>query len=501
MNTDSNNERSPTGVPGLDDILEGGFISERLYLIDGRPGAGKTTLALQYLLAGAALSERCLYITLSESAQELRANALSRGWSLDSIEIFELMADDVAQDDGGLVMYHPSEVELTETTRKVLDVVRRVQPQRLVFDSLSELRLLAQNSLRYRRQILALKQHFAGVACTVLLLDDRTAEGEDLQLQSIAHGVITLDHRSPSYGSALRQLQVHKFRGSAFRSGLHDLEIGRGGIRVFPRLVAAEHGRSFVRESVPSGVERLDALLGGGIDRGTATLLVGAAGTGKSTVALQYAAAAAQRGEHAAIFSFEEAPSILLARAQGLGISVHEGAGPGHIGIRRLDPGEVLPGQFAGLVRRAVEDDHATVIIIDSLNGYLNAMPEQRALHVQLHELMSYLNNFGVATFVVAAQNGLLESLQAPVDASYLADTVVHFRLFEHKGEVKKAISVLKKRSGRHEPTIRQLWFDEHGVHLSEPLLALRGVLSGSPTESDPPLRFSPGMERNADAG
>ncbi|HKX41101.1 MAG TPA: ATPase domain-containing protein [Burkholderiaceae bacterium] len=501
MNTARFGQRSPTGVPGLDDILDGGFIAERLYLIDGRPGAGKTTLALQYLLSGAAQSERCLYITLSESAEELRANARSHGWSLDAIEIFELMAEDVAQGDGGLVMYHPSEVELSETTRKVLDVVRRTQPQRLVFDSLSELRLLAQNSLRYRRQILALKQHFAGAACTVLLLDDRTAEGEDLQLQSIAHGVITLDHRSPDYGAALRQLQVLKFRGSAFRSGLHDLEIVRGGMRVFPRLVAAEHGRSFARESVPSGVDRLDTLLGGGIDRGTATLLLGAAGTGKSTVALQYAAAAALRGEHAAIFSFEEAAAILLDRAQQLGIPVQEGVGPGQIIIRRLDPGEVLPGQFAHLVRAAVEEDHATVIIIDSLNGYLTAMPEERALHVQLHELMSYLNNFGVATFIVAAQNGLLESLQAPIDASYLADTVVHLRLFEHKGEVKKAISVLKKRSGRHEQTIRQLWFDEKGVHLSEPLLGLRGVLSGIPTELDPPARPGAPTQRAADAG
>ncbi len=481
--------RSPTGVPGFDEMLGGGYIAERLYLVDGKPGAGKTTLALQYLLAGAAAGERCLYVTLSESAEELRVNALSHGWSLDGIEVFEVIEEgSLAEDERELTMYHPSEIELSDTTRRILDEVARVKPQRLVFDSLSEFRLLAQSSLRYRRQILAFKQFFTGQACTVLLLDDRTAEGEDLQLQSIAHGVIRLDHAAPAYGGALRQLQVVKFRGSSFRSGLQDVEITGEGLRVFPRLKAAEHGAPFVRATVPSGVSRLDALLGGGIDRGTATLLVGPAGSGKSTIALQYASAAAARGDHAAFFTFEEARQLLLDRARGLGIPVHEGAGPGCLAVRRLDPGEVTPGQFAHLVREAVECHGARVVVIDSLNGYMNAMPEQRALTVQLHELLAYLNNFGVATFLVAAVSGLMGPLRGLIDASYLADTVVGFRLFEHEGSIKKAVSVIKKRSGPHEESIRQLWFDASGVHLGEPLTHLRGVLTGVPTERFDPL-------------
>lgn len=480
--------RAATGVPGLDDVLQGGLIAGRLYLLDGNPGAGKTTLALQYLLQGRREGERCLYVTLSETADELRAGAASHGWSLDGIEVVELIVNETDLDgDAELTMYHPSEVELSLTTRRVLEAVTRCRPQRMVFDSLSELRLLAQSSLRYRRQILALKQFFLGRSCTVLLIDDRTGEGQDLQLQSIAHGVIALDHRAPNYGPALRQLQIVKFRGSAFRTGLQDFSISRGGLTVYPRLTASEHGSDYRRDTVPSGVQRLDDLLGGGIDRGTATLLVGPPGTGKSTIALQYAAAAAARGDHAAVFSFEESKALLLDRARGLGIEVSEGTGAGQIAVRKVDPAELLPGQFANLVRDAVERDGARIVVIDSLNGYLNAMPEERALTVQLHELLSYLNNHGVATFLVAAQAGLMgPNMRQPVDASYLADAVVMFRMFEHLGMVKKAISVLKKRSGTHEDTIRQIWFDRAGVHLSEPLLQLRGVLTGVPVEMEP---------------
>jgi circadian clock protein KaiC len=476
--------RSPTGVPGLDSILGGGYIPGRLYLIEGRPGAGKTTLALQYLLDGVKAGDTCLYVTLSESEEELRANAASHGWSLEGIEIFELISEASAeQGDAGLTMFHPGEIELNETTRKVLDAVERIKPKRLVFDSLSELRLLAQNSLRYRRQILALKQFFVGRGCTVLLLDDRTAEGEDLQLRSIAHGVIALEHGSPAYGASLRQIEVLKFRGSSFRSGLQDVAIERKGLRVFPRLTASEHGEDFVRETVPSGVERLDLLLGGGIDRGTSTLLIGPAGSGKTTVALQYAAAAAARGDHAAIFTFEEGHHLLRTRSRGIGIPFEEGTGPGAIMVRQIDPGEVTPGQFVDLVCRAVEHDKARVVVIDSLNGYINAMPEERALNVQLHELLAYLSNHGVATFLVAAQTGLFGPMRSPIDTSYLADTVVAFRMFEHEGRVKKAVSVLKKRSGAHEESIRQIWMDAKGIHLGEPLLNLRGVLSGVPVE------------------
>jgi len=477
--------RSLTGVPGLDEVLHGGYIGGRIYLVEGHPGAGKTTMALQYLLAGVSAGERCVYITLSETRDELTANARAHGWSVAGMEIAELVPDE-SQLHGQerVTMYHPAEVELTETMRKVMEILERAKPQRLVFDSLSELRLLAQSSLRYRRQILVLKRWLLDLRCTVLLLDDRTAEGPDLQLQSIAHGVISLNYALPAYGRALRQLQVVKFRGSDFISGLQDFHIHRGGLQVYPRLTAAEHVLEFSREVVSSGVEALDKLLGGGIDRGTATLLIGPPGTGKSTIALQYATAAARRGEHAAVYTFEESKPILFERAAGLGMPIREGSGAGQIMVRQIDPAEVSPGEFVAMVRRSVEHDHARVLVIDSLNGYMNAMPEGRFLTAQLHELLAYLNNRGVATFMVTAQNGAIGgAMRAPIDASYLADSVVILRMFEHTGQVKKAVSVMKKRSGNHEDTIRQLWFDRRGVHVGEPLMHLRGVLTGVPVE------------------
>ena len=485
-------DRASTGIAGLDDVLQGGLIRGRLYLVDGNPGAGKTTLALQYLLEGVARGERCVYVTLSETGEELRAGARSHGWNTDSIDMLELLAEESDLDgESQLTIFNPSEIELTETTRRILDTVERVKPTRMVLDSLSELRLLAQSSLRYRRQILALKQFFAGRSCTVLLLDDRTAEGPDQQLQSIAHGVISLDHKAPLYGQSQRQISVVKFRGSDFLSGVHDFKIRRGGLEVFPRLVAADHGTDFEALALSSGIPALDRLVGGGIDRGTATLLTGPPGTGKSTVAGQYAAQAATRGDHAAIFAFDESKTVLLGRLRGLGVAIREGTGAGEIAVRQVDPAEVSPGEFSHLVRRAVERDHARVVVIDSLNGYLNAMPRDRFLTAQLHELLSYLNNHGVATFLVVAQSGLVgATMSSPVDASYLADAVLLLRMFEHQGRVKKAISVLKKRSGSHEETIRQLSFDEHGIHLSEPLVHLRGVLTGVPVEVQPPAPF-----------
>jgi len=477
--------RSNSGVPGLDEVLHGGLIPHRLYLIDGNPGAGKTTLALQYLIEGVRAGEKCLYVTLSETREELTAGARSHGWSLDGIEIIELIAaEEELHGEGQLTMFHPSEVELTETTRKVIEAIQRVNPSRMVFDSLSELRLLAQSSLRYRRQILALKQFFIGRRCTVIMLDDRTAEGPDLQLQSIAHGVLSLDHAAPPYGRARRELQVLKFRGSDFASGFHDFVIREGGLHVFPRLVAAQHGHNFERSFIASGVKSLDVLLGGGIERGTSTLLVGPPGSGKSTIAMQYTAAAATRGDHAAVFAFEENKSTISARLEGMGIEVNEGIGAGKVMIRQIDPTEISPGEFASTVRRSVEENHARVVVIDSLNGYLNAMPQDRFLTAQLHELLSYLSNQGVATFLIVAQSGMMGSnMTSPVDASYLADSVVMLRFFEHAGQVKKAISVLKKRTGAHEESIRELWFDSQGIHLSEPLLKLRGVLTGVPVE------------------
>ena len=479
-----NTQRAKTGIQGLDEILCGGLISQRLYLVDGNPGAGKTTLALQFLLEGVRAGEKCLYVTLSETKQELEAGAQSHGWSLEGIEIIELIADEKElESDEQLTMLPPSEVELSETTRNIIEAVKRSAPRRMVLDSLSELRLLAQSSLRYRRQILALKQFFVGRQCTVVMLDDRTAEGPDLQLHSIAHGVIALDSNSPAYGQSRREVEVLKFRGSNFASGYHDFTIREGGLIVFPRLVSAEHPASFTSESIPSGVAALDALLGGGIERGSSTLLIGPPGSGKSTIALQYAAAATHRGDHAAAFLLDETKAAMLARSVGIGMTIKEGTGPGEMLIHQIDPAAISPGEFAHLVRDCVERG-ARVLVIDSLNGYLNTMPQNNFLTAQLHELLSYLNAQGVATFLVVAQSGMMgAAMSSPVDASYLADSVVMLRYFEHAGEVKKAISVIKKRTGEHEKAIRGLEFDKRGIHLSEPLMTLRGVLTGVPVE------------------
>ena len=468
----------------MDQVICGGLVSHRLYLVDGNPGAGKTTFALQYLLEGVRNGERCLYVTLSETAEELAAGASSHGWSLDGIEVFELLAEADLDEGNELTMLNPSEVELTETTQLILAAVEQFKPSRMVFDSLSEMRLLAQSSLRYRRQILALKRFFIGRACTVLLLDDRTAEGPDMQLHSIANGVLSLNSSSPSYGQIRRELEVRKLRSSNFVSGFHDFVIHTGGLQVFPRLVAANHRERFERSLITSGVAKLDSLLGGGVERGTSTLLMGPPGCGKSTIALQYAAAAAHRGDHAVVFAFDETKAALHARMTGLGIAIPEGAHAGEVMLRQIDPVEICPGEFAHLVREAVETHHARVVVIDSLNGYLNAMPQSNYMTAQLHEILSYLANAGVATFLVVAQSGMVgTNMTSPIDASYLADCVVMLRYFEYAGCIKKAISVLKKRTGAHEESIRELWFDAKGIHLSEPLLGLRGVLTGVPVE------------------
>jgi circadian clock protein KaiC len=471
-----------TGVDGLDDILMGGLPRHRLYLVQGDPGVGKTTLALQFLLEGRRQGERVLYIALSETRSEIEDVARSHGWSLEGIDVYELGSlSDFSQADNTL--FHPEEVELHETMRTLLAEVDRVGPARVVFDSLSEVRLLAQNQLRYRRQILALKQYFAGRKCTVLLLDDRTGESSgESHLQSLSHGVISMEQRSPEFGTERRRLRVVKLRGLRFRAGYHDFTIQTGGLQVYPRLVAAEHRRPFAAGALQTGIRELDALAGGGLERGTATLVIGPAGSGKSALATLYAVAAAEAGERASLFLFDERLPTLLARTRSLGLDLEGHMRAGRIRVQQIDPAEMSPGEFVGAVRRAAERDAASVVVVDSLNGYLQAMPDERFLNIQMHELLTYLSQNGVSTILVMAQHGLVGTgMQSPVDMSYLADTVVLLRFFEAGGSIRKAISVLKKRSGGHESTLRELRLGPHGVAVGPPLAEFHGVLTGVP--------------------
>jgi circadian clock protein KaiC len=477
------NGKAITGVEGLDEILAGGLRRSRVYLLEGSPGTGKTTVACQFLLAGAAAGERGLYITLSETETELRETARSHGWEFaDPVILFELVPpENLLDEDQQQSLLYSADLELGETTKRIFEIVERVNPQRVVIDSLSEIRLLAQSSLRYRRQILAIKHYFATRDVTVLMLDDLTSDTHDKTVHSVAHGVVRLEELAPDFGGERRRLRVIKYRGQKYRGGFHDFVIDTGGVRVFPRLVSSEHKSRFKREVLKSESPQLDSLLGGGIERGSSTLVLGPAGTGKSLLTLTFAVGAIRRGEKAAMFVFDEELGLLIERAKGLGIDIQTLIDSGDLFVTQVDAAELAPGEFAHLVRTCVDTQDARTVIIDSLNGYQAAMPEERQLILHMHELLQFLNRKGATTFLTVAQHGLVGDMRAPVDVTYLADTVVLLRYFEAAGRVRRAISVIKKRTSAHEDTIREYRIHSGGISLGEPLTGFQGVLRGVP--------------------
>src|ERR1043165_7142611 len=476
--------RASTGVQGLDFVLDGGFARNRLHLLEGNPGSGRTTIALQFLMAGAGLGEVGIYVSLAEAERELRDGAGSHGWVLDEkVTIFELVPpESVLDPEQQQSLLYSSDLELGETTRRMLDEIARLKPKRVVIASLSEIRLLAQSSLRYRRQVLALKHYFAQHQSTVLMLDDLTTESTDRAVHSIAHSVIHLDQLAPIYGGERRRLRIVKCRGQPFRSGYHDFIIGQGGVKLYPRLVAAEHRHDNRNELVKSGIERLDDLLGGGIHSGSSTLVLGPAGTGKSLLLLQFIAAAVTRGERAAMIIFDEELGMLLTRAKGIGIDLAGMRDSGKVIIEQQDAAELTPGEFSQRVRDKMDRHKARIVAIDSLNGYQASMPEEQFLVLHLHELMQYLNRRGAATFLTIAQHGMVGDMKQPIDITYLSDTVIMLRYFEAFGRVRRAISVMKKRAGAHEDTIREFRIDSGGLSLGDPLREFQGVLRGVPT-------------------
>ncbi len=478
-------QKAMTGVPGLDDILAGGFSRGNIFLLEGQPGTGKTTLSLQFLLEGASRGETSLYITLSETEAELRRGALSHGWTLGpEINVFELVPpESLLNAEQQQSLLYSSDLELGETTRDIFAAVERVKPSRVVLDSLSEIRLLAQSSLRYRRQILAIKHYFANHGITVLLLDDLTAEAADKTIHSIAHGVIRLEELAPAYGAERRRIRITKYRGQRYRGGFHDFTITTGGVNVFPRLVASEHHHAFERKQLGTGVAAFDALLGGGADSGSSTLILGPSGAGKTLIAMTFAMAAIARGESAALYLFDEEIGLLIDRMRGMDIDLQTACDEGRLIIEQVDAAELSPGEFAQRVRTGATEGVKTVVI-DSLNGYRAAMPEENSLILHMHELLQYLNRRGATTFMTVAQHGLVGDMESPVDVTYLADTVILLRYFEAMGMVRRAISVIKKRSGSHEPTIREFRISNKGLTVGAPLEAFQGVLRGVPTYS-----------------
>jgi circadian clock protein KaiC len=476
-------DKAKLGIIGLDDVLGGGFARNRLYLLEGNPGTGKTTIAMQFLLTGAAVGERGLYISLSETKEELQETARSHGWDLpDALTIYELIPPesllDVEQQQS---LLYSSDLELGETTRAIFKQVEATKPSLVVLDSLSEIRLLAGGSLRYRRQILALKHYFARQGATVLMLDDLTADALDKTVHSVAHAVIRLEELAPDYGAERRRLRVIKYRGQRFRGGNHDFCIGTGGVQVFPRLIALEHRTAFARNRLGSGIPELDSLLGGGMETGSSTLILGPAGTGKSLLAVQYVVAAAARGEKAAMFVFDEELGLMLERTRAMGFDLAGLRDQGMLTIDQIDAAELSPGEFAHLVRRQVNEAQAKTVVIDSLNGYQAAMPDETTLILHVHELLQYLNRQGVSTFLTVAQHGLVGDMKTPVDITYLADTVVLLRYFEALGKVRRAISVVKKRTGAHEDTIREYRISGTGLQVGNPLRGFQGILRGVP--------------------
>jgi circadian clock protein KaiC len=476
-------QRASTGITGLDDILGGGLTRNRLHLLEGSPGTGKTTIALQFLMAGAQVGEVGIYISLAETEEELRDGIKSHGWVvLPGVEIFELMPpESVLDSDQHQSLLYSSDLELGETTKLIFEAIERLEPKRVVIDSLSEIRLLAQSSLRYRRQILALKHYFARHQSTVIMLDDLTTETNDRAVHSIAHSVIHLEQLAPIYGADRRRLRIGKCRGQSFRGGYHDYVIKTGGIEVFPRLVAAEHRTGFVGQVMQSGIGELDDLLGGGITSGSSTLILGPAGAGKSLLTLQYIQAAVTRGERAALFVFDEELGLLINRAHSLGIDLQQMRKAGKLFIQQMDAAELSPGEFAYEVRHVVDRERILTVVIDSLNGYTAAMPEEQYLILHLHELLQYLNRQGAATFLTLAQQGMMGDMRAPVDVTYIADTVILLRYFEAMGRIRRAISVVKKRTGAHEDTIRELRIGNNGIMVGTPLTEFQGVLRGVP--------------------